>query len=90
MDDLFFFDDVVNAIQGEKPQKKRSRRRLVKSASMSQGIESSQSVGEGSWVANVEAIQPLSIIPAVLALQASRIFKEPIQVPSGDGSDVED
>ena len=30
MDDLFSFDNVVNAIQGGKPQKKRSKRQLVK------------------------------------------------------------
>ena len=56
MVDLYFFDDVVNAIQGEKPQKKRNKKQLVKAVSLSQGIRSSQSVGEGNRVPNVEAI----------------------------------
>ena len=37
MNDLFSFDDVVKAIQGGKPQKKHSMRRLVKATSLSQG-----------------------------------------------------
>ena len=67
MDDLFFFDNVVNAIQGGNPLKKRSKRQLVKAVSLSQGSRNSQSASEDSRAVDVEAILSLSIIPTILA-----------------------
>ena len=90
MADLYFFDDVFNVIQGGKPQKKRSKKQLVKAVSLIQGTRSNQLAGKGSQDVDVKAIQPLKIVYAMPALQVARTSKRPIQVPFDDGLDKED
>ena len=62
MADLFDFNDVLNVAKALILQKKRGKKRLVKIASLSQGVDSSQLASASSQTILDEAALPLSIV----------------------------
>ena len=62
---------------------------MVKAALKSQKAGSSQLVGDISWAVGFKAIQPLSIVAAVAAIEFMRVTNNLVLIPSMEGSDAE-